>query len=270
MNLNAMKRAYRLHHKNNYGDYREGNPEEELENIVRKFIKDFWNGKNKEFLEKHNANIQDLEITAQDAVFMLRKEIRNLAHANNLGCTFLSQAEHYYITLYPCQIHVTIGKDTGCFSIALPHFNPKQFFYYEWKTGLQWIQDYLNIDLYILEEKQDLKEMIYVNSKTAEIAISSIKSICKIHADKRGVKTRIRYSWLNSEITFYKEENTYEPEGIKDKNVYNLNTIRKVGLFQIEIYHKAFINNPSLLINLLEHPHDMEIKYMVNCIRSIL
>lgn len=267
MNLAAMKRAYRLSHKNDRYDCRYRNLEEELEDKTKKFVKDFWDEKNKEFLENHEANIQNPEITVQEAVFKLRKELRKIAHANNLGCTFLSQADHYYISLLPCQIHITISRETGCFTISLPHFNPKQFFYYEWQTGLQWIRDYLKIDLFILEEKkQILKETIYVNSKTAEIAISSIKSICKIHAEKLGVKTRIRYSWLFSEITFYREENAYEPDGIKDKNVYDFKTIRKIALFQIEIYHKAFINNPSLLIDLLENPHEIKINYKVNCI----
>lgn len=266
MNLDALKKASRLRHKNNYEDYRYGNLEEEFQDTIKNYVKIFWEGKNSDFLENHTINYQDSEITLSQAVLTLRKEIRRLAHANSLGCTFLFQAEHYYISLLPCQIHVMIDKETGCFSITLPHFNPKQFFYYEWQAGLQWIQDYLNIDLLILEEKkQNLKAMMYINSKTAEIAMTSIRSLCEKQAEKLNAKYRVQSSWLMSNISFYREENTYEPDGIKDNNDYEFKEISKTELFHIVISHKSFVNDPSILINLLENPHDMIIENTVNC-----
>lgn len=68
-----------------------------------------------------------------------------------------------------------------------------------------------------------------------------------------------------SNISFYREGNTYESDGIKDNNDYEFTEISKIELFHIVISHKSFVNDPSILINLLENPHDMIIEHTVNC-----
>ena len=83
MNIQAMKRAYR-----NYHFWRdEEKPEVELKKAIKDLDKDFWESQNESFLEKQKDNIVDTNITSEAAVLKIRKEIREIAHSNNLVCS---------------------------------------------------------------------------------------------------------------------------------------------------------------------------------------
>lgn len=254
-----MKRAYRKCRVRNFED----KPEIELENKIRHLDSDFWRKEYEKFLEQHKTTITDSLITAEEAVLKMRREIRSLAHSKNLGCSFLSQGDYYYITLKPCMIHIRIGKDTGNISISLPHFNPRNYFYYEWQSALECINNYLDIDVTILEEvKRTLRERIFVNYKNSEIATASISSICNSYAKKSGMQCHIISCCLESEIIFYKNDMNFEI--IKDLFVDDAGK-KILRMFQIQIYHKAFLREPALLIDILRNPRTIEIENTIKC-----
>lgn len=260
MDLSAMKRAYRKCRVRNFED----KPEIELENKIRHLDSDFWRKEYEKFLEQHKTTITDSLITAEEAVLKMRREIRSLAHSKNLGCAFLSQGDYYYITLNPCLINIAIGKDTGSISISLPHFKQKNYFYYEWQSALECIKDYLDIDVNILEEvKRTLRKKIFVNYKNSEIATASISSICNSYAKKLGMHCHIISSCLESEVEFYKNDKNSE---IMEKLIFDPDN-KKSKMFELQIYHKAFLREPELLIDILRNPRTIEIEYTIKCTR---
>ena len=221
--LQAMIKAYK-HRQDKNKNFR---TQWEFDGIVKNVTKDFWNDEHRKLLEKQKHYSADSKITINEAVLKLRKELRNFAHENNLGCTFVSELTHFYISLLPCQIHVQVERETGSFSISTPNIATKNFFYDEWQLGLKWIQDYLAIDDKILKDKiQNLKDQIYLSTKSAEIAIASISSVSNAQAAKMGMSCKISSSWLKSRVSFYKDE---------------------IKLFEIMIYHKTFLDEPSQL-----------------------
>ena len=235
MNIQAMINAY----KNRYDSHKEERPGWELEEIIQKQTKIFWDNENKKLLEKQKDYSPNAGISSKAVVLKLRKEIRNLAHENNQDCSFVSLTDRYQISLLPSRITIYIETQTGNFTVFAPNIPKRSFVFYEWQMGLNWIQDYLNIDVQILEQKkQELKEKLYVNSKTAEIAQASIKSICNAQAKQKGFKCRIISTWLKSEVLFYNED--------------------EIKFFDFTIYYKEFTNNPSRLMDLLNNINETE------------
>lgn len=274
MNIQAMKRAYRNHHF--WRD--EEKPEVELKKAIKDLDKDFWESQNESFLEKQKDKIVDTNITSEAAVLKIRKEIREIAHSNNLVCSFLSQGDYYYISIKPSQINVEIGKDTGSIAVSQLHFHTKQFFYYEWQSALEWIQDYLAIDTSsLIEKKRTLRKKIFVNYKNGEIAAASIKSLCELQAKKSGLKCTVDSSCLSTFIQFYKEDKNSEIEkGVMASNDAESfyrdlpqNPDGKRGniivLAQLRIYHKAFIEDPSFFREFIKNPYKIKIESKVEC-----
>ncbi len=270
MNIQAMMRWSR----NRYDEHKEERPAMELEDVIQVQTRDFWDDANKRLLEKQNDYSPDTEISSKVVALKLRKESRRLAHENNLDCSFVSQTDHYHISLLPCRINIDIETQTGNFSISAPHIPKHNFFCNEWQMGLNWIQDYLNIDIKSLEErKKKIKGQLYVTSKTAEIAQASIKSICNEQAKQKGLKCRMLSTWLKSEILFYKEDTNSKiindrTEDEYESYSYNKYSLRdnEIKIFEILIYHKAFTNDPSLLLDFLNNPRESEIENTIKCI----
>ncbi len=233
-------------------------------------------------MEKQKGYTHDNGISAKDAVMELRKGIRTFTHEKNLASTFLSENGYYYISLRILRIHldiirIEINKETGSFSIQAPYVKRKNFFYNEWQMGLKWIKDYLDIDVKSFRERiQNLKDDIYVSLKTSEIAETSIKSLCQAYTKQEGLKFRVLSSPLRSEVVFYKiddyplnepgAETTYSRPFYTDRIMSFDNTREpRIRMFKILVYHKAFINNPAILIDLLQELHNTDVENVVKC-----
>ena len=266
--------------QNNYDQEKESR--DELKNIIDTRTRDFWENGKRVLLEKQKAYVPDNEISVKDAVIKLRKELRKFALENNYRCSFLSENGYYYFSLRIFRIHIDIirieiNKETGSFSIKAPYIAKKNFFYNEWKMGLQWIKDYLDIDVKSLIEKMEkLKAEILVSLKTGAIAEASIKALCKTYIKQEGLKFRVLSTPLKSEIVFYKkddyplletgEETLYFRSFYFDRiSSFELPEEHEIRIIEILVYHKSFIDNPSFLIDLLKEPHDTEIENVVKC-----
>lgn len=278
MNIQAMRRAYINH--NNYDSER--HQRDDLKSIIDSRTRDFWIDESNKLLEKQKGYSPDNEISVKDEVIKLRKGIRKFSHDNNIACSFVSEKNFYYFSLRVFRIHfdtirIELNKETGTFSIKAPYIMKKNFLYNEWQMGLKWIKDYLDIDVKGFREKnQNLEDDIYVSSKTSEIAESSINSLCKAYTKQDDLKFRVLSSPLKSEVLFYKSddypliepgvETTYSRPFYKDTRMSFDNTRElRIRMFEILVYHKAFINNPAILIDLLKEPHDLEIENVAKC-----
>lgn len=278
MNIQAMRRAYINH--NNYDPER--HQRDDLKNIIDSRTRDFWIDESNKLLEKQKGYSPDDEISVKDEVIKLRKGIRKFSHDNNIACSFVSEKNFYYFSLRVFRIHfdtirIELNKETGTFSIKAPYIMKKNFLYNEWQMGLKWIKDYLDIDVKGFREKiQNLEYDIYVSSKTSEIAESSINSLCKAYTKQDDLKFRVLSSPLKSEVLFYKSddypliepgaETTYSRPFYKDTRMSFDNTRElRIRMFEILVYHKAFINNPAILIDLLKESRDIDIENVVKC-----
>ena len=257
-------------------------PRDELKKIIDSRTRDFWYDENQKLMEKQEGYSPDNKISVKDAVMELRKGIRKFAHDNNLESTFLSEYEYYHISLRVFRIHldvirIRINTETGEFSIKAPYVANKFFSHNEWQMGLKWIKDYLDIDVKSFRERiQNLKDDIYVSLKISEIAESSIRSLCQAYTKQEGLKFRVLSYTLRSEVVFYKiddyplnepgAETTYSRPFYTDRIMSFDNTREpRIRMFKILVYHKAFINNPAILIDLLQELHNTDVENVVKC-----
>ena len=219
----------------------------ELNEIIYHISGEFWKKAYYELLRKQGTYEPGEEISAKQAIPELRRAIRDLAKENQLTCNSFSHNEHFYMSLIPFPIYIGIEKVTGDFSVSAPHISTKHFSHSEYKRGLKWIQDYINVDITPLTEKtSSVQEKFYVNTKTAEIVKTSIKALCETVLGNVCKKYSLEQSRLKSQITLQASE----------KECY-----------EIEVYHKPFTMESELLIDLLNNPREMQVEDKVSCVR---
>lgn len=217
----------------------------ELNEIIYRITGEFWSQAYYGLLVKQRLYEPDSQISIHKAVSELRKGIKNLAKQNGLKYSGFSHKEQFYISLIPYPIYIGIDQNSGDFSISTPHISTHHFTHSNWMAGLNWIQDYINIDIKPLTEKiEAVREKFYLNTKTSKIAKVSIKALCDSILGRKLLPYKTYQTRLRSEILFLTPEK---------------------AIYEIEIYHKPFSKDVSLLIDLLNNPREMQIPDTVNC-----
>ena len=217
----------------------------ELNEIVYHLAGRFWKQTYNNLVLQLSLIDKDDVITPKKAISKFRKEVRELAENNQLSCKVCSMNGSIYYSLIPFPIYIGIDKATAEISVSTPHINTMHFQYNEYKAALKWIQNYLNIDLDPLsKQKEEVKEKYYLNTKAASIIQSSIKSVAAAILGKKNWRYEIRQNRLRSEI--YIET---QPEEV----------------YQIDVYHKAFSQDSSLLVDQLNNPHEEFVDEKIHC-----
>ena len=217
----------------------------ELNEIIYKVSGEFWKEAYDALLCKQSTCRPVKDISAKQAISELRKEVKVLAKENQLKCSAFSHNEHFYMSLIPFPIYIGIECETGDFSISAPHISTKHFTHSEYKGGIKWIQDYIDIDIKPLTEKTEaVREKFYLNTKSAGIVSTSIKALCETTLKKKFFNYKLHQTRLRSEITVVAH----------DKTVYEIN-----------VFHKPFASDASILINLLNHLHEEKIDDVISC-----
>ena len=217
----------------------------ELNEIIYYISGEFWKNAYRELLRKQTECEPSSDVSVAQAISEFRKEIKKISNANGLKCASFSHNEHYYISLTPYPIYIGIEKETGDYSISVPHISTKTFSCSEYKGALKWVRDYLAIDVKPLSKKVSMvREKFYLSSKAAEIAKTSIKALCETMLGHSDIPYEINQTRLMSSIVIKKEQ--------KD-------------CFEIQIYHKPFTQDTSLLTTLLKNPHEEKIEDKVSC-----
>ena len=208
----------------------------ELNEIIYRISGEFWNAAYCELLRKQGDIQPDTKMSPDAAVHVLKKGLKAFAKEHKFNLSFLTSDSHLYISIIPLPIYVGIEKATGNFSVAAPNIHTKSFSALECRLGLKWIRDYIDIDLNTLTKKIDMiRERMYVSTKTAEIAKNSIKALCDSFLGQVLVPYEINQSRLKSNIIIH---------------------ISRSKCVEIQIYHKAFIQNSTLLTNFLKNPYE--------------
>lgn len=208
----------------------------ELNEIVYHLAGRFWKQTYNNLVLQLSLIEKDDVITPKKAISKFGKEVKELAKVNQLSCKFCSMNGSIYYSLIPFPIYIGIDKATAEISVSTPHINTMHFQYNEYQAALGWIQNYLNIDINPLsKQKEEAKEKYYLNTKAASIIQSSIKSVVATILGKKGWRYEIRQNRLRSEIYIETAPNK---------------------VYQIDVYHKAFSQNSSFLINQLNNPHE--------------
>lgn len=217
----------------------------ELNEIIYHISGEFWKQAYEALLRKQKTYEPGQDIPARQTIAELRKDIRALAKENQLKCNAFSHNEHFYISLVPYPIYIGIERETGDFSISAPHISTKHFSHSEYKSGIKWIQDYIDIDIKPLTLKTEaVREKFYLNTKSSEIVATSIKALCETVFEKDSLEYKLHQSRLKSCITVT----------AKDKTNY-----------EIDIYHKPFVSDATILINLLNNLHEEDIEDVIHC-----
>ena len=220
---------------------------DEINELIYQLAGEFWKQAYCRILGLQNELLPDDNISKKDAISQLRKELKNFAKENDLKHNAFSQKEHYYISLIPYPIYIGIEKRTGDFTIATPHISTRLFTYKEWKLGIKWIQDYINIDVRPLTEKTSkIMETFYLNTKTSEIVETSIKALCdsiqkQNHWDYRLIQNRLR-----SDIAIQTDSDER---------------------YEIVVFHKAFCKDSGPLLRILKNLCEEEIEDKIRCRR---
>lgn len=217
----------------------------ELNEMIYRITGEFWKQTYYYLLSKQKMYEPVSEFSVKQTISELRNEIKNIAKENGLKCSSFSHNEHFYISLIPYPIYIGIERDTGDFSISAPHITTRQFSPSFYKAGLNWIRDYIAVDVNPLTEQIDsLREKFYLNSKSSEIVTVSIKALCESILGKKYIPFELHQNRLLSVIIFQ----------TPDKTVY-----------EIEIFHKPFSKDASLLIKLLNEPQEIKIPDILTC-----
>ena len=217
----------------------------ELNEIIYRISGEFWNEVYQKLLCKQNEYKVASNISAVQAISIFRKEIKIIANENGLKCASFSHNDHLYISLTPYPIYIGIDKDTGDFSVSAPHISTKQFTRVKYIGGLKWIRDYLAVDVKPLCKKTELvRQKFYLNTKSAQIVKTSINSLCVSVLGKKELAYKLNQDRLTSEIIFK----------AADSKVY-----------QINLYHKPFTKDTTLLIDLLNKPRELKVEDIISC-----
>ena len=217
----------------------------ELNEMIYRLTGEFWKQIYYFLLSRQKMYEPDFEVSVSQSIFELRKEIKNIAKENGLKYSAFSHNELFYISLIPYPIYIGIERETGDFSISAPHITTRHFSHSYYKAGLNWIRDYLAIDVKPLTEQIDsLREKFYLNSKSSEIVTVSIKALCDSILGKKLIPYELNQNRILSVILFQ----------TPDKTAYEL-----------EIFHKPFSKDASLLIKLLNEPREIKIPDVLSC-----
>ena len=219
----------------------------ELNEIIYRISGEFWKQAYQELMRKQTECEPSPEISVDRAISDFRKEIKKTANDNGLKCAAFSHNDHFYISLTPYPIYIGIEKNTGDFSISAPHISTKQFTKADYKGGLKWVRDYLAIDVKPLSNKvEQVRQKFYLNTKSAQIVKTSIKSLCVSVLGKKELPYKLNQDRLTSEIIFKAADNK---------------------VYQIELYHKPFTKDTSVLIDLLNKPRELKEEDVISCCR---
>ena len=220
----------------------------ELNEIIYRISGEFWKGAYQELIRKQTGYEPCPDISASQAISDFRKEVKKIANENGLKSAAFSHNDHFYISLTPYPIYIGLEKDTGDFSISAPHISTKHFTKAEYKGGLKWIRDYLGIDVKPLSQKiEQVRQKFYLNTKSAQIVRTSINSLCVSVLGKKDLQYKLNQDRLTSEIIFKATNNK---------------------VYQIDLYHKPFTKDTSLLIDLLNNPREIKVEDVISCCRS--
>lgn len=217
----------------------------ELNEIIYHITGKFWKQTGNSLLLQISNEEEDVTITIKQSIKLFSKELHILAKRNHLTCKRTTHNSRLYFSLIPFPIYIGIDKSIGEISVKTPHINTKHFQYSKYKTALKWIQNYINIDERpLLNQISTAKEKYYINKKTSEIIQTSVKSITSVILGKKEINYKLKQYRLRSEI-FIEASDCY--------------------VFKIDVYHKAFSQDSSLLINLLNNPHEEHIEDKIHC-----
>ena len=218
----------------------------ELNEIIYDITGEFWKQAYEDLLRKQKVFKQKQVSPEKQSITDFRKQVRQLAKENQLKFNTFSHNEHIYMSLVPLPIYIGVEKGTGDLSVSVPHVNTKHFTHSEYAAGLQWIQDYIDIDITPLKERtKSVREKFYINQKTSEIIRTSINAICKTIFDENYKKYTITQTRLWTEITL---------------------PVSDIKAYKIIVYHKPFTNNSELLISLLKNPHELLVEDKLSCL----
>ncbi|MBR5032446.1 MAG: hypothetical protein IKX70_02100 [Treponema sp.] len=223
----------------------ENKPCVELNEIIYRISGEFWKQAYNLILRNQKDYKSDSEISRDEAISEFRNGIIKLSKEKRLKCNAFSHNEHYYMSLTPYPIYIGIEKETGDFAISAPHISTKQFKHSEYKRGIKWIEDYLNIDIKPLAKNTEAaRERFYINEKSSEIANTSIAALCESLLAKRGFSYKLHCKRLSSQIRIF---------------------IKKEEVYEIMLYLNPFLKDPSVLTALLNNPHEMKIDDVLSC-----
>lgn len=217
----------------------------ELNEMVYHLTGRFWNQTYNYLVGQLSGVESDNEITPLKAIKQFRKEVLQIAKNNGLTCKTSNLNGRLYFSLIPYPIYIGIDKGTGEISIATPHINTKHFQYNEYPAAISWIKNYMNIDVNpLLKQTESVRERFYLNTKASDIVKDSIQSIVRAILQRKGWRYEIHQTRLRSEIFVETVPN---------------------NIFRIDVYHKAFSQDSSLLINQLNNPHEELQEDKIHC-----
>lgn len=217
----------------------------ELNEMIYHLTGRFWKQTYNNLLGQLSGVESDDEIKPEKAIILFRKEVIKIAKENGLTCKTFNLNGRFYISLIPYPIYIGIDKGIGEISIATPHINTKHFQFNEYPAALAWIENYMHIDVSpLLTQYETVRDQYYLNTKAAEIVKTSIKSICDAILGQKHWQYEIKQNRLRSEI-FIK--------------------INSDLSFHIDVYHKAFSQDSSILINQLKNPHEEFVDGKIHC-----
>ena len=212
----------------------------------------FWSQPLKSQVESNNSVKEfemalDTSITLPGAIRKYNTFFSNLAKENNVQKIIKNYGEGYFsINLKDySDIYLNIDLMNKGFYVLYPDCGGnRDFSTSQWKLGIAWLQECIKSSLIWKAQKKSIEENIYINAKQVLIAITSLKTFVKSHCTLKGYKYAMVLYFFECEIIFETREQL---------------------CYYIKFYNKHFLQNPNLLISVLDNPHEEEITDVFTC-----
>ena len=224
-----------------------------LDEIMQLISNEIWKRTNLSLIKKIQDCNLEVEITGVQSIVEFCKELKDFAKQHSLRYeekVYACIGTH--ITLEPYSIHISIYHNNGknnnigdsCVS-APPNFSRK-FSYKNYKAGILWIKNYLEIYPKTIEQIQSVYDTYFLSQKNAEIVNNTILTLCNSICGRKYWDYQLKQDRIMSKILISKSEDTNE-------------------VYEILVYNKGFADNPSILVELLNNLRETKVRYVLKC-----
>lgn len=226
-----------------------------LDEIIQLISNEIWKRTYLSLIKKIQDCNLEVEITGAQSIDEFRKELKDFAKQHSLKYKEVQYPCYgIYITLEPSSITISIkgnndkNYNIGDFCISAPPNCGRSFSYKNYKAGILWIKNYLEIYPKTTEEINSLHDKYYLCTKNAEIVNNSIMALCHSINLKNHWIFHISTDRILNKIVIEKSKTSCE-------------------VYEITIINKSFTDNSSILVNLLNDPREMKVQHVLNCVK---
>ncbi len=224
------------------------------EAIVHYASDSFWAHTYEIFSAKESSVTQDGSISFSQAFILFDNFFSKLSE--EMGYQKKISNYHHEIETYPDgffgiyleelpEISLYIDFIHQIFTVSCPDYGgDKDFKSFQVVSGLSWLQECFNYLPLWKAHKNTLTEKFFLDTKNVVVSMISVKTLVESFCKQKKCNYKIVQYYTESEIIVITPEDLF---------------------YYIKIYHKPFLQDPYLLINILDNPQEKQLQDKIDC-----